>query len=116
MKNLKLLRKQINKTQLEIANYLNISVQSYCNYEKEQRQPTPDMLIRIADYFNVSIDYLLGRTKNTSPEYVSKKASEIESIYNQLKPDLQARAMGYIQALLDSQNKEKNYTKLSNRA
>lgn len=57
---LKELRTFSAKTQKEVANDLHISVQVYCNYENEQRQPTPEMLIKLADYFQVSVDYLIG--------------------------------------------------------
>ncbi len=58
---LKELRLQSNKKQSEIATYLGITSQAYGNYEGERRQPTPEMLQKLADYFGVSVDYLLGR-------------------------------------------------------
>lgn len=62
MKKLFELRKKENFTQSQMAKILNVSQQAYARYEKGEREPDFDTLIRIADYFGVSIDYLLGRT------------------------------------------------------
>ena len=69
MKNLKELRLSKNLKQKDISSRLNITVQSYSLYEREEREPDFETLIRIADFFNISIDYLLGRTnkKETTP-------------------------------------------------
>ena len=45
----------------DIANILNISVMAYYRYEKGIRQPDLPLLIALADYFDVSLDYLCGR-------------------------------------------------------
>lgn len=56
------LRKGKNLTQNDMAKLLNITVQAYGAYERGRSQPDFDTLVKIADFFNVSIDYLLGRT------------------------------------------------------
>lgn len=61
---LKYLRKNNNITQKTISNYLGIHINSYQKYEQGTREPNFDALLKIADYFNVSIDYLFGRTDN----------------------------------------------------
>ena len=43
---------------------LNVSQNTICRYETGEREAGYAMLIRIADYFDVSVDYLLGRTDN----------------------------------------------------
>lgn len=48
-------------TQKEIADILNISQQTYNNYETGKRTPDIETLIRIADFYKVSLDYLTGR-------------------------------------------------------
>lgn len=60
---LKELRQKENKTQKEIAEDLNITQRTYSNYETGKREPSIDMLINIADYYNTSIDILVGRYK-----------------------------------------------------
>lgn len=49
--------------QRELAKSLHVSTSAISNYEQSLRYPDIDMLIRIADYFDVSTDYLLGRTE-----------------------------------------------------
>lgn len=61
---LKYLRKDNNITQKTISNYLEIHINSYQKYEQGTREPNFDTLLKIANYFNVSIDYLFGRTDN----------------------------------------------------
>ena len=66
MNHLRELRKKAGKLQKEVAQDLNLSVQVYCNYENGQREPSYDTLTKLADYFDVSIDYLLGRPETAS--------------------------------------------------
>ena len=61
---LKSLRKEKGISQLKLALDLNISQNSISRYETGEREADYRTLILIADYFNVSIDYLLGRTDN----------------------------------------------------
>lgn len=58
------LREDKDITQKEMALYLKCSQQVYSNYELGQRDIPTDVLIKIADYHDVSIDFLLNRTKN----------------------------------------------------
>ena len=58
------LKKERNLLQKDIANAINITVRNYQRYEKGEQQPTLPVVIAIADYFDVSIDYLTGRTNN----------------------------------------------------
>lgn len=58
---LKELRKQLGKTQEEVAKDLNITQSTYSNYENGLRQPNIEMLIDLADYYKVPIDILVGR-------------------------------------------------------
>jgi len=60
---LKELRKGRNITQLKMAMDLNMSQNTISRYENGEREPGLEELVRIADYFDVSI-YLLGRTEN----------------------------------------------------
>ena len=59
---LKLLRESKNLSQKDLAYYLGVSPSTIGMYESNKRTPDVDMLNRIADYFNVTVDYLLGRT------------------------------------------------------
>lgn len=49
--------------QKELAAYLQVSVGTVCNYELGVHHPDYDTLCKLADYYGVSVDYLLGRTQ-----------------------------------------------------
>ena len=59
---LRQLRDEFHYTQQEVAIYSDITEQAYQNYERMTREPKLEILIRIADLYNVSLDYLVGRT------------------------------------------------------
>lgn len=59
---LKHLRSIKNKTQLDVANALSISDAAYRKYELSSRTPAAEKLVQLADYFNTTTDYILGRT------------------------------------------------------
>ena len=61
---LKELRKKKGLSQLRLATDLNTTQNTISRYETGEREPGIDELIKIADYFNVSVDYLIGRTEN----------------------------------------------------
>ena len=58
------LREDRDLKQRHLAEFLNCSQQVYSNYELGQRDVPTDVLIRLSDFYNVSVDYLLGLTKN----------------------------------------------------
>ena len=58
------LREDRDLKQRHLAEFLNCSQQVYSNYELGQRDIPTDVLIQLANFYNVSIDYLLGQTKN----------------------------------------------------
>ena len=58
------LREDNDLKQRQLAEFLNCSQQVYSNYELGQRDIPSDILIRLANFYNVSIDYLLGQTNN----------------------------------------------------
>lgn len=55
------LRKKQNLTQQDIAQMLNITQRTYSGYELGQTEPTIETLCKLADFYNTSIDYLVGR-------------------------------------------------------
>lgn len=72
-KRLKELRHEKNLLQKDIANYLNISTSAYGYYEQGKRNLDSDTIKSLADFFNVSTDYLLGRTDNKE-DYTSRES------------------------------------------
>lgn len=59
---LKELRKKRNISQLKLAFDLNLNQNAISRYENLEREADYETLIKIANYFNVSLDYLFGRT------------------------------------------------------
>ena len=66
------LREDADITQKELADYLNIKQNTYSQYENGQRQISLDALIKLAQYFNTSVDYILELTNERKP-YGRKK-------------------------------------------
>lgn len=66
IKRMRDLREDNDKTQQEIAEILNTSQTMYARYERGANELPIHHLLKLADYYNVSTDYLLGRTDNTN--------------------------------------------------
>lgn len=58
------LREDNDKTQTEVAMFLGMKQPQYYRYETGLRDIPSDILIKLADYYGVSTDYILGRTDN----------------------------------------------------
>ena len=65
---LKELRKQAHLTQVELASKLGIVQSSYADWERGKKKPTQDNLVKIAQIFNVSVDYLVGNSEEKTDE------------------------------------------------
>lgn len=79
-KRLRLLREQKKLSQIQLADKLGIPHQSISNYERGYRHPPSDTLLQIADFFEVSVDYLLGRSafiyKQDGPKEINEFLKE----------------------------------------
>lgn len=58
--NLKILRKKKGFNKKQMAQELGLQYMTYCRYEGNEREPSTDVLVSIADYFNITVDYLIG--------------------------------------------------------
>lgn len=63
-KNIRSIREDNDVTQQQMAELLNVSQNTYSQYETGKIEWTANTLIKIADYFDVSVDYLLDRKKS----------------------------------------------------
>ena len=61
--NIRNLREDNDKKQIELANYLNVKQTTYSKSELGKINVPIEIFIKLADYYDVSVDYLLGRTK-----------------------------------------------------
>ena len=76
IENLKKLRSEFKISQQQLANAIGVSQQSVNKYENQNVEPDIAVIIKMADYFSVSIDYLVGR--NMSPDFVVSSLSKEE--------------------------------------
>ncbi len=106
------LRTSSNLTQSAIAEKIGISRSTIGMYETGAREPDFETLEKIADYFNVDIDFLLGRTNQTTmlPETIGKysKTHELDVIYEQLSDHNQRKVLTYSKNLLSTQQMEED--------
>lgn len=71
------LRREKDVGQKEVATYLNVSVATVSNYENNVHSPDYAMLCRLADYYDVTTDYLLGRTDyRRDPKILKRRISD----------------------------------------
>lgn len=61
---LKDLRQGMGVTQVKLAEVLDVKQSAICNWETYDRQGNLKNIVKVADYFGVSVDYLIGRTNN----------------------------------------------------
>ena len=103
--NLKKLRLQNNLTQEEIAKDLQLQKQTYQNYKLGKRKPDIDTLKKIADYFDVSLDFLCGRPRPYDlPSTTTNNQKQAINIILQLNDVNSLRATSYCAGLLAEQN------------
>ena len=62
LKNLKKLREEKGVTQKQLADVISVSQQSINKYENHNIEPDIESMVRIADFFNTSVDYLIGHS------------------------------------------------------
>lgn len=67
------LREDRDLYQKDLANYLNCSQVCYSHYEIGKRDIPTEVLIKLAEFYNTSTDYLLGRTDERNPYPKAKK-------------------------------------------
>lgn len=101
---IKELRVSHGKTQREVANYLNVSQVTYSRYELALTEPTIDSLIKLADFYDVSLDYLLERQYNNQIGYIPDEKKEIVRIILQLNDINTIKIFGFASGLLAGQN------------
>ncbi len=68
MNRIKQLREENNWTQLELSQKMDCAMSSIAMYEKEDRKPSLEVLVKLSEIFNCSIDYLLGKSDIRNPK------------------------------------------------
>ena len=110
---LKALREEKKISQSELANTFNLSQSTIAYYEANKKQPNFKTIIQLADYFNVTIDYLLDRTDiKTLSKIIESEPNQTEilamNIFKELKPEFQEYVLQQINHLLELQEKNNN--------
>ncbi len=105
--NLKQIRNNKRLLQTKVAIDLNTTQETISSYETGRIFPNAEMLIKLADYYNTSIDYLLCRTKydlpidDIKPNNISENDYKILNKINKLSPINKAKVEGYIDGITD---------------
>lgn len=73
--NIRNLREDCDKKQQELADYLNVKQTTYSKYELGKINIPIEVFIKLADYYDVSVDYLLGRSKYKKWQLPSDRSS-----------------------------------------
>ena len=122
MNRLKELRQEAKMTQKEVADFSGVSKSTYYYWESGQYEPDQQTLIKLAEHFGVTTDYLLGRTqdkedKKIAPGLSAKsdqyyidlihKAGITDEQANNLSSTDLARIRGYVEGLLDTKKDQK---------
>ena len=116
MNRLRFLRNEKGESLEKIAKYLNVTIQTISNYETEKRDMTPDTILKLAEYFNVSTDYLLGKSDIRNPEEIDNSKINVvfSSGYDGLNETNQNIINATIAGLLAKQKEEENKNKKEN--
>ena len=99
--NLKLLRKNLGLTQDEVAKKLKLARTTYRNYENNEREPNIETLVRMADFYKVSLDFLCGRQNKSLifADSLSEKKKELINLIKDLDDDSTLIALGFVAKL-----------------
>ena len=97
---LKELRKSKNITQLDVATVIGVSPQVLSRYERGEREPDYKTLCKLADFFGVTVDELLGRSPQLFDD-ARVERPEVLDLFEQLNVAEQERALGYMERMLE---------------
>ncbi len=101
---IKELREDKKESQQKLAMLLNVSQTMISRYELEQAYPDVEMLIKLAQHFGVSVDYLIGVSESKLP-YTKSNLSEQEQqmlfLFKRLSKTQKEKAVSYIEGMLE---------------
>ncbi len=104
IKNLRLVRKNRGISQQQLADVLGISQQSVNKYENHNIEPDIATLIKISDYFGISVDFLIGRSEN---EDVEKMILTDERYVLNIYRSLDAAEKNCVKTVIETLNRKK---------
>ena len=98
------LRKNKNLRQEDVAKILCMSQSTYQHYENGRAEPNIESLKKLADYYNVSLDYLVGRERKDEVGFLSPMQITCVNLMKQLNYENLLILSGRIIAMIESQN------------
>lgn len=101
------LREDNDKTQADIAEYLGITAQYYGKYEKGEREIPFSRAIQLAEYYEVSLDYLAGRKKHKIKQSLNDDEIELLNNWNRLSERNKGKVEYLIDELIELQIKKR---------
>ena len=107
LQNLRLLRREMGISQQSLADAIGMSQQSINQYENHRIEPDIQTLSQIADFFNTSIDYIVGHTdikdpfENTAAYHLNADESDMLAKYRNLTPGQRECVVQVIDTLLE---------------
>jgi len=88
--NLAKLRTEKGICQKEVAAYMNVTIATISNYETDRHFPDGDALCKLADYFGVTVDYMLGRTSfRYDPQQLSRPLTKNYTVSDLINTSLE---------------------------
>lgn len=96
--------REINKiSQHKLSQKLGINVMTYNGWENEKTEPNIKNLIKLADYYQVSLDYLVGRKFNNDLDYLTENQVKFIKTFLALNEENQMNAVIYVAEMLSKQ-------------
>lgn len=92
------LREERGLSQRTIAEYLGCSTVVYSRYETGAREPSIDILIRIAEYYSTSVDHVIGRMITSTQKALPKEEERLLSAYRHADPVYQTVALEMLES------------------
>jgi transcriptional regulator with XRE-family HTH domain len=100
---IKQLREAAGLTQSELSEKTGINVNTLATYERETREPNIDKICLFAEFFNVSTDYLLGRTpfqNDVDAAEAREQAGDISALLSRMRPEVRGGLLAALERLL----------------
>ena len=106
MNRLKELRIKKGVLQSDVAEYIGVNNSTYAYYERGTHNPTPETLCKLADFFGVTVDELLGRTPQLFDDARVPK-TEVQELFDQLTAHQKDLVLERMRAYIDANNELK---------
>lgn len=100
------IRKNKKLTQVEVGKILGMTQSTYQTYENDRAVPSIDNLIKLADYYHVSLDYLVGRVWRDEIGYLTPEQRECVEDIKRLTEINLFKATAYVKGLIAGQEEK----------